>query len=141
MNKKIQDNIFKTEKARELTLAEAWDILGEYGKYLETNAKKIIDFERNLPYNKGIIANAFFKVLTEENFNRMAKLRNMTTKQILEEIKVCFVDLINFTIPDEEEYKKILETKKLFEKTDELIKETKGGRDLDELDKKINKIF
>ncbi len=110
----------KKIKAEEITLKKAWDIAGVFAKFIgEDKSSVLYKFEDVLPYEKNLILFSLVKILTEEDFKKLADIKNATEKTIKENIATMIVFLDGF-IPSPDKYKEMIEIKELTDKVGKL---------------------
>ncbi|MFA5794903.1 MAG: hypothetical protein WC980_07565 [Candidatus Brocadiia bacterium] len=112
-----------SEQIKNMSLKEAWDIAGEFGEYLSNRKPVYMEYESVLPYPKDIISLALVKILKYEDFSNMSAVSKhaVTAGEIKENI-AANISLLDLFIPDEKQYKEMVEEMKIMnERVSKLI--------------------
>jgi len=111
------------------TIEGAWIIANKFSQTEIKRKSELYSFDDILPYKKEIIALALLNLLTSDDFRSLMKGKGGGEK-ILQAITDHMLSLTISYIPNENEYKRILELENLLETAEEFTKEV----DIEKLD-------
>lgn len=86
-----------------MEIEKAWDIIREYGKYMETSRVVHMAFEESLPFKKLEILDAVWTIITTEDFTKIENAENVKTS-----LFVVLSDLFKH-LPNPEKYASLIE--------------------------------
>jgi len=102
------------EERQNMTLEDAWKIRHEFAAFIaKGELNPHYEFEDVLPYAKDDILFALLKVLTDLKGEDVDP--DSGTFEEVKELTACQITLLDGFIPNEEQYKQMLSTKKLID--------------------------
>ncbi len=86
-----------------MEIEKAWDIVREYGKYMENSKVVHMAFEEDLPFGKLEILDAVWTLVTKEDFTEIENAENVKNS-----LFILLTDLFKH-LPNPEKYASLIE--------------------------------
>ena len=86
-----------------MNIEKAWDIVQEYGKYMESSKVVHMAFEENLPFEKLEILDAVWTIISTEDFTKIDNAENIKNS-----LFILLADLFKH-LPNPDKYSTLIE--------------------------------